>query len=294
MKKLTALILVCLLCLAGTALAAEWPDGLSPAKPSNLKPEVDLSETIGYWLPYPRSGLPAEVFCDVLEMYMPNPDIALGEGTATLWNADGKVCEVDFTNPDQVELRPLEETELEDMHWGSGVCLEMYLPISLKFDEDYYVTMDEGVLTSNGGKVKSMQIPYSDKMDITKQYWTPSVTGDYGIGGLYYCTPVAEEETDEPVEVDEVVEEPCSDPKYNPEQGDRVFFDVVLGGDAKVAVMNSENGSVYFDSVEYTETGRVSGTVVGEDVSWGVVFLDENGDVLDYISMESQSDGAEE
>ena len=29
-------------------------------------------------------------------------------------------------------------------------------------------------------------------------------------------------------------------------------------------------------------------------MSWGVVFLDENGEVLDYISLEAYGDSAEE
>ena len=206
MKKLVALILVCLLCMATTAFAAEWAEGLSPAKPSNLKPAVDLNTTVGYWLPFPRSGLPAERYCDVLELYMPNPDVALGEGTATLWNADGEVAKVDFADPDQVEMRDLEEEELEIMHWGSGVCIEMHLPVSLAFGETYYVTMDEGTITSNGGKTKSMQIPYTDQLPLEEQYWTPSVTGDFGVGGLYYSAAPAEP-TDEEEEAAEPAEE---------------------------------------------------------------------------------------
>ena len=284
MKKLAALILACLLCMTAVpAFAAEWAEGLSPAKPSNLKPEVDLEKTVGYWLLFPRAGLNAERFCDVLEMYMPNPDIELGQGTATLWNAEGEVCVLDFANPTQVELRDLEESELEAMHWGSGVCLEMHLPISLKFGENYYVTMDEGTLTTHNGAVKSMTIPYSDKVDITEQYWTPAVGGDFGISGLYYSAPVAETETDD--EAAEEAEAAPAEPKYNPGKGDVINFDVVLGGDAKYAVMNSENGSVFFDTLEYDASGHVTGTITGDDMNWGVVFLNEEGAVLDYINL---------
>lgn len=289
MKKLIALVLVCMLCLAGTAFAAEWPEGLSPAKPTNLKPEVDLDKNIGYWLPFPRSGLPAESFCDVLELYMPNPDIELGEGTATLWNADGEVCVLDFSDPTQVELRDLEEVELVDLHWGSGKCLEMHLPISLKFDENYYVTMDEGVLTSRGGKVKSMPIPYSDKVSITEQYWTPMISGDYGISGLYYSTPAngAADAAGEEVEgaIEGEAAPAAGEPKYNPVKGDVINFDVVLGGDATYAIMRSENNSVYFDTLEYGQSGHVTGTITGDDMNWGVVFLNEEGAVLDYINL---------
>lgn len=311
MKKLIALILVCTLCLAcvATAFAAEWAEGLSPAKPSKLKPEVDLKKSVGYWLPFPRKGLTASRFCDVLELYMPNPDISLGEGTATLWNADGVVEVLDFTDPDQVELRELEEAELEKMHWGCGICVEMHLKTSLKYDEKYYVTMDEGTLTSNGGAVKSMPIPYSDKVSLEEQYWTPILDGDFGIGGLYYSapaeTPEEPEGDSEAVEVDEAVEvgeasvsegeeeveaeeeEAPAEPKLNPVNGDRIHFDVKLGGDAKSAVMYSENNSVFFDKQEYTESGTVTGTITGNEMYWGVVFLNENGDVLDYVTFGS-------
>jgi len=275
MKKLVALILVCLLCMT-TALAAEWPEGTSPAKPTKLKPEVDLNKTVGYWLPFPRKGLPAEEFCDVLELYMPNPDIKLGQGTATLWTADGEVCVIDFADPEQVELRNLEESELEAMHWGCGVCLEMHLPISLKFGENYYVTMDEGTLITHNGAVKSMPIPYSDKVDITEQYWTPYVTGDYGISGLYYSTPAAEEDEDAQAPIQ---------PKYNPVKGDVINFDVVLGGEAKLAVMVSEDNSVYFDVTEFSETSHVTATIMGDAANWGVVFTDADGAPVDYIQM---------
>lgn len=289
MKKLVALILVCLLCVATTAYAAEWAEGLSPAKPSNLKPEVDLKTTVGYWLPFPRSGLPAELFCDVLELYMPNPDVVLGEGTVTLWDADGAVATMDVTDPTQVELRQLEESELEIMHWGSGICVEIHLPISLSFDKAYYVTMDEGTLTSNGGKTKSMQIPYTDQVPLEEQYWTPSVTGDYGIGGMYYSAAPAEAAAE-----DEAAEEAAVEFITNPATGDVVNFDIVLGGDAKVAVVFSENNSVYFETLEFTETSHVTGNIASDDVSWGVVFLDENSEVLDYLSMGPVSEAEEE
>ncbi|MBR1821683.1 MAG: hypothetical protein IJ769_08685 [Clostridia bacterium] len=279
MKRLVALILVCIFCMA-TAYAAEWAEGLSPAKPSNLKREVDLTQTVGYWLMFPRTGLSADRFCDVLEIYLPNPDVELGEGTATLWDADGEVAIVDFADPAQVELRPLEEVEMESMHWGSGVCVEMHLPISLKFDEAYYVTMDEGTLTSNGGKVKSSRIPYSDQVPIEEQYWTPSVTGDFGISGLYYSEAAEVDEEAEETEAEGPIE-----PKYNPAKGDAIHFDLVLGGDAKTAVMYSENDSVYFETLEYTESSAVTATITGDELNWGVVFLDENGDVVDYVNL---------
>ena len=70
-------------------------------------------------------------------------------------------------------------------------------------------------------------------------------------------------------------------------------FDVVLGGDAKTAIMYSENNSVYFETLEYTENSHVTGTVTEDDVRWGVVFVDEAGQPVDYLVM-GNLDEAEE
>ena len=73
--------------------------------------------------------------------------------------------------------------------------------------------------------------------------------------------------------------------KKKPEVGDTITFDLVMGGDAKYAVMYTENGSVFFETLEYTESGTVTGSIIGEELDWGVVFLDENGEVLDILDL---------
>ena len=60
---------------------------------------------------------------------------------------------------------------------------------------------------------------------------------------------------------------------------------MVLGGEAKVAVIYSENDSVLFDVPEFSASGRAAGTVASDDVRWGVVFLDASGEVLDMIEL---------
>lgn len=65
-----------------------------------------------------------------------------------------------------------------------------------------------------------------------------------------------------------------------PDKGDIVHFDLVMGGDAVYAIPYSENGSVEFETVEFTESTHVTGTVVGDDVQWGVVFLNDESDVI--------------
>ena len=282
MKKLMALILVCVFCMA-TAYAAEWAEGLSPAQPYPGVPAVNLDEMIGHMTLFPNANhkIPAQRFCDVLEMYFPREDIELGEGNLTLYDDQGEVCTISFSDPDSVEVRPLEEIELDGLLWGSGCCVEIFLPCSLKFDTNYYVLMDEGCLTAGGGKVKSPQIA-------NEKAWIPQVvTEDYGISGLYYSAPA-----DEPAEGEEAAEEKEAEDtagpvayKKKPEVGDTITFDLVMGGDAKYAVMYTENGSVFFETLEYTESGTVTGSVIGEELDWGVVFLDENGEVLDILDL---------
>ena len=65
-----------------------------------------------------------------------------------------------------------------------------------------------------------------------------------------------------------------------PNAGDIVTFDLIMGGDAVVAVLFSENGSVEFNEVEYTQTAHVTGTVVSDEVQWGVVFLNDESDII--------------
>ena len=108
MKRLIALVLAGLMVLGGMCFAAEWPQGCSPAQPYSHVPEVNLSETMGYIMMFPRTKLPAARFCDVLQMYLPRTDLKLGEGTVRLYeNVEGEkepveVCKVDFTDADSV------------------------------------------------------------------------------------------------------------------------------------------------------------------------------------------------
>ena len=66
MKRLIALVLAGLMVLGGACLAAEWPQGRSAAQPYSQLPEVNLSETIGYIMLFPRAKLPASRYCGVL------------------------------------------------------------------------------------------------------------------------------------------------------------------------------------------------------------------------------------
>ena len=129
MKRLLAMVLIGLFCATG-AFAAEWGEGLGPDQPLPGVRKLDLNREMGYSYTYPRPGLEVSYYCNVLEIYLPREDIALGDGHAHLYDSTGEVADIDFANPDQVHLRPQQESELAAKKWGSGVCIEMYLPVS--------------------------------------------------------------------------------------------------------------------------------------------------------------------
>lgn len=403
MKKLIALVLAALLTLGGVCLAAEWPEGCSPSQPYSKLKAVDLTRTMGYIMLYPRTNLTVEKFCDVLEMYLPRVDLARGTGMLHLYEKvpgsaePQEVCYVNFANADSVEFRPLSETELKGLMWGSGTCVEIHLPKSLEFgaqQHSYFVLMDEGCFTAASGTVKSISITADNA-------WNPVIGGAYGISGLYYLDapyqpkpmgtaepemaadagvtnmyadtqPQVETATQPQVVVQPIEEAPVVNNALNngyqpevvgmdgeivesadgmfgdggdggflgaddgaaggflgaadsapaaddtasaggflgadaaapviqapaptaapampvaspatyvtkPNAGDIVTFDLIMGGDAVVAVLFSENGSVEFNEVEYTQTAHVTGTVVSDEVQWGVVFLNDESDII--------------
>lgn len=266
MKKLIALILVCLVCLT-TAYAAEWSDGLSPEQPMHNFEKVNFKNTLGYFMMWPTQKFPALRFCDVLEMYLPRNDLELGEGKITLCDANGEIAVMDCADPAQVELRPMEESELQFPwgSWGWGSCLEVHLPVSLEFDkDDYYVLMDEGCIVDPANNTKSLSLTAPNQ-------WNPLLQDEFGIGDLRYTKPAEEDEEPEITAA--------------PAVGDNVRFELKLGGNAKEAVVFSENDSVYFEPFQFTESGTVTGTVTGEDVGWGIIFLDEEGKQLDMLTL---------
>ena len=298
MKRLFAVILICLFCATG-AFAAEWGEGLGPDQPLPGVRKLNLNREMGYSYTYPRPGLEAKHFCNVLEIYLPREDITLGEGHAHLYDSTGEILDIDFANPDQVQLRVQHENELIAKKWGSGVCIEIYLPMSLKLNESYYVLMDMNCFNAGNRKISNYDLTKPDQ-------WTPLVTGDYGISGLYYCAPAAPEAAEEggrpanaaeaaeaaeateateatEAEAQDSAEATAGEPKYNPTAGDEIHFDLVLGGDAKTAVVYSDNESALFPIMSFTESGHVTGSVAKDALDWGVVFLGENNEVVQII-----------
>ena len=262
MKKLLALILIAVLCL-GCAYAAEWAEGRSAAHPYAGVPEVDLTTTMGYIMLYPSAKLPVEHFCDTLHIYLPREDVALGEGKIAVRTADEVICEADFSDETAVTLRPMTEEELNAYIWGGGVCFEVKLPVSISLTGGEYVEMDGGCFSALNGKVQSL--PIKDR----PEGWKPMLTDDYGVGSVRYSAADDEEGAY----------------KADPQPGDIVTFDLAIKGDAKIAVVYSNNGSVEVDVPEYTASGTVTGRILSEEVDWGVVFLDEAGEVLTNVTI---------
>ena len=288
MKKWAAVIMIVALMITTSAQAAQWPEGRSAAQPYAGTPPVNLDETMGYILLYPRPKMPAQGFCDRLQIYLPREDVVLARGALRLMktNESGaaeEVASIDFSDADSVLLRPMTEQEMESVIWGSGVCIEVFLPESLTLNETgYYVTMDEGCFTARNGSLSSLPI-------VNPEAWMPVVQGECGVSRLYYAEPDPDEATEEAVEgadngkANEVPSEPVY--KTRPEVGDRVCFDLVMGGNAAYAVIYSENDSVFFDEIEYTQSQTVEGTVTKDEVNWGVVFLDADGNMVKAVSL---------
>ncbi len=141
--------------------------------------------------------------------------------------------------------------------------------------------MDEGVLFDPANGVKNP--PMGERSE-----WHPLLKDDFGVSSLYYAKgvekPADEEEDEDAPKEKEKAEEPV-EYTYHPTTGDTVTFDLVLGGDAKQAIIFSENDSVYFSPFQFTESGTITGDVTGEDVNWGIVFLDEEGKQLDQLTL---------
>ena len=264
MKKCLALIAALLLCLE-CASAAEWAEGRSAAQPYAGVQEVDLGARMGYSILWPSAKLPMDCYCDTLTIYLPREDVALGQGKLTLMNEEGPVAEAEFSDPAAVTLRPMDEDELVRLLWGGGVAIEVKLPVSLSLHGGEYVEMEEGCFTAAAGKVRSLRIQGDPNA------WRPTLAGEFGVGSVRYTSePEGEEE---------------APPKAAPEEGDIVTFELLLGGGATTAVVYSPNESVQTEAAEYTESGVCTGRVLSADVNWGVLFLNENGEVLDSVAI---------
>lgn len=247
---------------AGETEAAkpEWRAGMSPAKPYEGVPEVDLRERMGYMIFYPTEKKPAEYSCHRLYVYLPREDVRAGSGKLYLCSQeDGMIWSTAMDDPAAVRQHTLAAAELESLIWGSGTCFEITLPRSLDLGGDYFVNMERGCIVTEDGALDSPEVGGTDT-------WAFALEGDYGVSGMEY------------LRTDEAEAEAIT--VLVPAVGDGIRFDLELGGDAVMAVVYGYNGSVDFPMTMYEQSGEVTGTVTAENPAWGVMFLDKDGNEL--------------
>ena len=388
MKKIALMAALAMMMTALPVQAAEWKEGLGPQQPYAGVPEVDLTQTMGYIMLYPRDKMPAEHFCDSLNIYLPREDIARGTGELHLYDDEGEVYSVSFGDESQVQFLSLTEEELNGLMWGGGTNVSIKLPVSLEMKKHYYVLMDEGCFTASNGGVVSLPVNKEGA-------WVPVVNGDFGVQNLAYrkaaaptaaatttdaattttpaasttgpseataisvnilpeanagagtqtstnasasgtttttggmdaaamsaasssqaqgggtaatttttggfdaaamsaasssqaqgggSTAAAAPAADASAAGTEATEAELGEVTMRPVKGDVMTLDVVIGGEAVSAVVYSENGSVLFDKQEIKFSSPVTGQILDNNVTWGIVFLNADGDVLDVIS----------
>lgn len=261
MKKI-AILIALMMCLS-TAFAAEWADGRSPSKPYAGSPEVDLQKELGLAIGHPNAKMPADSCCEVLRVYLPREDVQAGTGRLFLCSETaGEVLRVEFNDETYVLQRAIEEEELVGLMWGSGTCFEITLPFSLALDEGYFVNMEANCIVTTDGKLGNKTVGGTDQ-------WAFRTDREYGVGNKEYFHPVEGGEPEGRV--------------VDPKAGDTVSFDVKLGGEAKMAVLYHKGDSMEFENATILESATVTGTALTDDVSWGVVFLNEANEILEVV-----------
>ena len=260
MKK-TITLLLALLMLASVAQAAEWSKGTAPNHPYPGVPEVNLSEEFGYLMFYPNNHLNPEHYCQNLFIYTPREDVEASDAVFYLCSeekSDGAIWSVPMNDTEVITVRPITEAELVGLLWGGGTCFEVRLPESLTLGQSYFVNMEEGCIVSRDG-VKSPTVGGMKGRTFTLE-------GNYGISAMQYRRPQGNR---------------YEEGVLKPEEGDEVRFDLVLGGDAEMAVIYRGNDSVDFGETIYDQSGEVIGQITGENPVWGVLFFDRRGNQVD-------------
>lgn len=261
MKRIAALLLAALLLCVGAA-QAEWQEGTSPAKPYDTVPEVNLDEQMGYIMVFPKPGNAIQYACQRLYIYLPREDVKAGSGTFYLLNEeDGLIWSTGMNDTDAITQRSINAAELVGLMWGGGTCFEIKLPKTLELGKPYFVNMESGCIVTENG-VANVQIGGTDS-------WAITVEGDFGVSSMEYRRAKGYGTYEEQL--------------LNPQPGDEIRFDLVMGGDAVLASIYDLNGSVEFEQTTFTSSCEVIGEVVLEDLSWGVVFLDGENNVLSRV-----------
>lgn len=254
MKKAITLALALLMLCAGTALASDW----QPGKPYEGVPEVDLTQSLGYVMFYPNSELAVNHACQRLYVYLPRTDVKAGSGSLHLYGGSGEIWST-VMDAEAVTLRPMREAEMEMFQWEDGVCFEIKLGHSLPLNEQCYVNLDVNCIVVEGSDLGNQAIKGPDE-------WPVLVGGDFGVGGVEYLHDGAI--------------------TLAPTAGDAIRFDLTVGGDVALAAMYSPDASVSFAVGAYSESCEVVGEVTGDTPTWGVIFLDANGNELGRVAID--------
>ena len=257
MKRIMALALFLLMLSMAAAQAAEWGEGKSPDNPYSGLPAMELSETVGYMMPYPNAAMSAQNSCQYLMLYLPREDMQAGEGTLWLYDGQGnEIWQTAMNNAEAVTRREITEAEKDGLLWGGGSCFEIRLPKTLTLNTTYFVNLGEGCLVSEDGALKSPIVGGDD-------LWRFEVTGDYGVSDMAYLRG--------------------EEPVLTPQAGDTIRCTIEIGGDAATAVLYGYNGTVDFLETAHRQTVEVNGKVTGESPVWGVMVLDADGNELGLV-----------
>ena len=264
MKKFIVICLA-LMMLCTNAFAATWLDGLGPNKPYTGVPEVNLDETIGYMMLSPINDSNVRAGSLTLGVYMPREDVAVGEGFLYLHTEeDGPVLEIEITEQ-TMTARAMTEEELEARLWGCGTVFEIELGEPLMPNRHYVVQMTEGCIISTSNDVLSPAIA-------GREGWYFNTIQLSYVENLTYFTAIEGENT--PVEAENV------------QAGDTASFSIVIGENAVAAAMYAVSGTFYYQQSYFTESCETTVTFpeAGE-VVWGVVYMDAEGNTVDYTEI---------
>ncbi len=277
MKRWMAAMLIMAL-LTPAALAAEWKDGRSPSKPYAGLPEVNLEEKLGYMMFYPNKEMAYTHNCRDLQVYLPRRDVKAGSGKLYLCTLEGEVARFEFTDEMHVRMRDMTPEELDSLLWDDGVCFEITLDRPLALKGAYFVNMEENCIVSESGKVGNVTIGGTEA-------WAFETNAEYGIENLTFrreagsSSEEAASEESNSGESEEAAEKEYEEVE-TPVAGTEIAFDLVLGGEAKMAAFYGLGDSVEFDTSAVTESGPVVCRVLKDDPAWGIVFLDGEGNEL--------------
>ena len=255
MKRLTAICMALLLLFSATAFA-DWEAGLGPDQPYSSVPKVNFDDTLGYML-YAPNGVMSMAYTKTLLIYLPREDVTINSNsnaklTVRSSNPDVEPVTIAINDTNAVQIRDLTSYELEGLMWGSGKCVEIELPVSLRLDCTYYVDMDDRVIIDEAREIGNPAFKSSDS-----DYWHFTLIADYGVSELAYLRDVNGEQQ----------------PINKPTVGDTARFDLVLGGAAKAATI-APQGMITFSETTVTESCEITATIEEDYPQWQIIFWD--------------------